>query len=38
VVYLIDDRFTRPEIQSLLPGWWKVTRLRARRREPAAAL
>jgi hypothetical protein len=26
VVYLIDDRFTRPEIQSLLPGWWKVTR------------
>jgi len=36
VVYLIDDRFTRPEIQSLLPGWWKVARLRARRREPAA--
>jgi DNA excision repair protein ERCC-2 len=36
VVYLIDDRFTRPEIRSLLPGWWKVTRLRARRKEPAA--
>lgn len=35
VVYLIDDRFTRPEIQSLLPGWWKVARLRARRQEPA---
>jgi DNA excision repair protein ERCC-2 len=35
VVYLIDDRFTRPEIQSLLPGWWKVARLRARRKEPA---
>ncbi len=38
VVYLIDDRFTRPEIQSLLPGWWKVARLRARRQEPAAML
>lgn len=38
VVYLMDDRFTRPEVQSLLPGWWKVARLRARRREPAAAL
>lgn len=38
VVYLIDDRFTRPEIQSLLPGWWKVARLRARRREAADAL
>ncbi|MBW8723512.1 MAG: ATP-dependent DNA helicase, partial [Polaromonas sp.] len=37
VVYLIDDRFTRPEIQSLLPGWWKVARLRARRKEPAPA-
>ncbi|MEO8388643.1 ATP-dependent DNA helicase [Polaromonas sp.] len=37
VVYLIDDRFTRPEIQALLPGWWKVTRLRARRGEPATA-
>ncbi len=35
VVYLIDDRFTRPEIQNLLPGWWKVARLRARRREAA---
>lgn len=38
VVYLIDDRFTRPEIQNLLPGWWKVARLRARRKEPATAL
>ena len=38
VVYLIDDRFTRPEIQSLLPGWWKVARVRARRREAADAL
>ena len=24
VVYLMDDRFTRPDIQSLLPGWWHV--------------
>ncbi|ABE43310.1 ATP-dependent DNA helicase [Polaromonas sp. JS666] len=32
VVYLMDDRFTRPEIQSLLPGWWEVVNLRARRK------
>jgi Rad3-related DNA helicase len=24
VVYLIDDRFARPEIRSLLPAWWEV--------------
>ena len=30
VVYLIDDRFTRAEVQLLLPGWWQVTRVRAR--------
>lgn len=24
VIYLMDDRFTRPEVQSLLPGWWRV--------------
>ncbi|MEN3367419.1 MAG: excision repair protein, partial [Burkholderiales bacterium] len=24
VVYLIDDRFKRPEVRRLLPGWWKV--------------
>lgn len=24
VVYLIDDRFTRPEVRRLLPGWWKI--------------
>ncbi len=23
-VYLIDDRFGRPEIQALLPAWWRV--------------
>ncbi|MEG0884676.1 MAG: helicase C-terminal domain-containing protein, partial [Janthinobacterium sp.] len=24
VVYLIDDRFSRPEIRQLLPTWWDV--------------
>lgn len=24
VVYLIDDRFARPNVLRLLPGWWKV--------------
>jgi DNA excision repair protein ERCC-2 len=24
VVYLIDDRFKRPDVRRLLPGWWKV--------------
>ena len=24
VLYLIDDRFARPEVQSLLPRWWRV--------------
>jgi DNA excision repair protein ERCC-2 len=24
VVYLIDDRFKRPDVLRLLPGWWKV--------------
>ncbi|KAF0811465.1 putative ATP-dependent helicase DinG [Andreprevotia sp. IGB-42] len=24
VVYLIDDRFQRPAVRSLLPGWWRV--------------
>ncbi|WP_371857276.1 helicase C-terminal domain-containing protein [Duganella callida] len=25
-VYLIDDRFGRPEIQELMPRWWRVER------------
>ena len=33
VVYLIDDRFTRPEIKALLPGWWHVRHLRIRQTE-----
>ncbi|MEO4045972.1 ATP-dependent DNA helicase [Pseudomonas sp. CAU 1711] len=24
VVYLLDDRFTRPEVGRLLPGWWHL--------------
>jgi DNA excision repair protein ERCC-2 len=24
VVHLIDDRFRRPEVRRLLPGWWQV--------------
>ena len=24
VIYLMDDRFTRPDVQGLLPGWWRV--------------
>jgi len=25
-LYLIDDRFTQPEVRALLPGWWQVER------------
>jgi DNA excision repair protein ERCC-2 len=25
IVYLIDDRFTRPAVRDLLPSWWRVT-------------
>lgn len=24
VLYLLDDRYARPEVQRLLPGWWAV--------------
>ena len=27
VIYLMDDRFTRPEVQSLLPAWWRVEQI-----------
>jgi DNA excision repair protein ERCC-2 len=30
VIYLMDDRFTRPEVQSLLPGWWRVQHISQR--------
>jgi len=29
VVYLIDDRFGRPEVRELLPKWWKLRKLPA---------
>jgi Rad3-related DNA helicase len=25
-VWLLDDRFTRVDVQRLLPGWWTVAR------------
>jgi DNA excision repair protein ERCC-2 len=27
VIYLMDDRFTRPEVQNLLPAWWRVEQI-----------
>jgi DNA excision repair protein ERCC-2 len=36
VIYLMDDRFTQPEVLALLPLWWKVERLYARPRQDAA--
>lgn len=29
VVYLIDDRYSRPVVQRLLPSWWRVSALSA---------
>ena len=29
VIYLMDDRFTRPEVALLLPLWWRVEKLLA---------
>jgi DNA excision repair protein ERCC-2 len=29
-VVLMDDRFARPEVRALLPGWWHVTGIAAR--------
>ena len=29
VVYLIDDRFSRPDVAALLPHWWHVQEIRA---------
>ena len=31
VIYLMDDRFTRPDVQALLPNWWQVERMYAPR-------
>lgn len=37
VVYLMDDRFTRAQVQALFPAWWQVERLQARRGNTAPA-
>lgn len=34
VLYLIDDRFARPEVRRLLPTWWQVELLRLPHRTP----
>jgi Rad3-related DNA helicase len=31
VVYLMDDRFSRPDVAALLPSWWHVEPLRVGR-------
>jgi DNA excision repair protein ERCC-2 len=28
VIYLMDDRFARPEVHALLPNWWRVLSMR----------
>ena len=33
VIYLMDDRFTRPEVQSLLPAWWQINEVTKHRTE-----
>ncbi|WP_090456667.1 hypothetical protein [Nitrosospira sp. Nsp1] len=38
VIYLIDDRFTRPEVLRLLPDWWKVERYKTKRQDKLASL
>ncbi|MEO8013626.1 MAG: ATP-dependent DNA helicase [Polaromonas sp.] len=30
VIYLMDDRFARPEVKRLLPAWWQVRQMRIR--------
>lgn len=35
VLYLLDDRFARPEVQRLLPPWWQIEKFRAQRGVPA---
>lgn len=29
VVYLMDDRYNRPEVRRLLPAWWRIEQARA---------
>jgi len=35
VLFLLDDRFTRPEIRALLPSWWNIEPIVWRRSPPA---
>lgn len=38
VVYLIDDRFARPEVRQLLPAWWDVQTASRPAIQPAIAV
>jgi DNA excision repair protein ERCC-2 len=37
VVYLIDDRFSHPEVMRLLPVWWKVEELQQKEADCSAS-
>jgi len=34
VIFLMDDRFARPEVKRLLPEWWEVRQMRIRPANP----
>ncbi|MBG6073398.1 MULTISPECIES: ATP-dependent DNA helicase [unclassified Polaromonas] len=34
VIFLMDDRFARPEVKRLLPAWWEVRQMRIRPANP----
>lgn len=36
VIYLMDDRFARPEVKKLLPGWWQLSHQRVKTSAPVA--
>jgi len=36
-IFLMDDRFARPEIKRLLPAWWHVRQMRIRPENAADA-
>ncbi|WER49873.1 ATP-dependent DNA helicase [Cupriavidus sp. WKF15] len=38
VVWLIDDRYARPEVQDMLPAWWKVPARKPQRRPADASV
>ena len=37
VIYLMDDRFARPEVRALLPLWWQVRHMQVRHNALTAA-